>query len=335
MADDPSSPTVPVKGALKRPTDVNPAEQTTSSKRVRFNSTSNVEFKYEKEPEVFVSNTGENVDQFGRLLISRNQHTLDSDEELDDDDKTLDVGKVRNFVEKKTIAYDGDTKITPFNLDDELEEGTFDTEGNFVFNKKDDESKDAWADSINWDQIEKETGEGTDEVALSPEVEEKPVDPSVILKALIYVVTILRPDQSLTKLFSYLNSSRLSNAEERRLRFEAKRNGTTYCNPITQYIEYVNGLVSPALDIGVIELDMTKRQVEAALTEYKESVENSVEDLPGSTFWEVKLKNKSSFITDTQYLAANKMNFPAETVCRVLNSPDDFVDIQGADLNNV
>jgi len=332
MADDPSSPAVPTKGALKRRSDIDTTEPVTSSKRVRFNSTNNVEFKYEKEPEIFSSATGENVDEFGRLLISRTQHTLDSDEELDDDDKMLDVRKVNDFSEKKTISYDGDTKITPFNLDDELEDGKFDSEGNFVFNKPDDE-KDAWADSINWDQLEKEKGSGGNELPVDQEVEEKPVDPGIILKGLTYAVTILKPDQSLTKLFSYLNASRLSNAEERRLRFEAKRNGVTYCNPITQYIEHINSLVSSALDAGIIELDMTKRQVEAALNEYKSSVEN-VEDLPIPTFWEVRFKSKVSYIADTQYLVENKLNFPAETVCRVVNSPDDFIDIQQADLSS-
>lgn len=268
------------------------------------------------------------------MLISRSQHTLDSDEELDDDDKVLDVRKVNDFSERKTIAFDGDTKITPFNLDDELEEGKFDADGNFVFKKADDEDKDAWADSINWDQIEKEKGDGGQEIPSSQEVEEKPVDPSIILKGLTYAATILRPDQSLTKVFSYLNASRLSNAEERRLRFEAKRNGVTYCNPITQYIEYVNSIVSPALDASIIELDMTKRQVDAALNEYRSSIEDTINDLPNSTFWEVKFKNKTSFIADAEYLAANKMNFPAETVCRVVNSSNDFVEIQKADLNS-
>lgn len=40
---------------MKRRSEVDTAEQVTSSKRVRFNSTSNVEFKYEKEPEIFGS----------------------------------------------------------------------------------------------------------------------------------------------------------------------------------------------------------------------------------------------------------------------------------------
>lgn len=48
--------------------------------------------------------------------------------------------------------YD-DIKITPFNLNEELEEGRFDEAGNYLSDrtKKDDK----WADSIDWDAIER------------------------------------------------------------------------------------------------------------------------------------------------------------------------------------
>lgn len=51
--------------------------------------------------------------------------------------------------EDATVNYDEGVSITPFNLDEEMEEGHFDAEGNY-FIKKDKEIKDNWLDNIDW-----------------------------------------------------------------------------------------------------------------------------------------------------------------------------------------
>lgn len=33
------------------------------------------------------------------------------------------------------MEFEGNTKIMPFNVEEDLEEGHFDTDGNFIFNK--------------------------------------------------------------------------------------------------------------------------------------------------------------------------------------------------------
>ena len=43
---------------------------------------------------------------------------------------------------------DGGQKITPFNLEEENDEGHFDENGNFIFDKKGEEIRDSWLDSI-------------------------------------------------------------------------------------------------------------------------------------------------------------------------------------------
>lgn len=48
-----------------------------------------------------------------------------------------------------TIDCDEGVPITPFNLDEEMEEGHFDSEGNY-FIKKDQEIRDNWLDNIDW-----------------------------------------------------------------------------------------------------------------------------------------------------------------------------------------
>jgi CD2 antigen cytoplasmic tail-binding protein 2 len=61
--------------------------------------------------------------------------------------------------EASTIDFDGETKITPFNMKEELEEGHFDAQGTYVWNKKDaSEIRDSWLDSIDWVKVRKPEG---------------------------------------------------------------------------------------------------------------------------------------------------------------------------------
>ncbi|CAF1066145.1 unnamed protein product [Rotaria sordida] len=87
------------------------------------------------------------------------KYTLDSDE--DDDD--AEQGNVKEMnqndldeigQESATIGFDDDVKITPFNIDEELEEGHYDETGCYQWKKKDkDEVHDAWLDEIDWTNV--------------------------------------------------------------------------------------------------------------------------------------------------------------------------------------
>lgn len=48
-----------------------------------------------------------------------------------------------------TIDCDEGVPITPFNLKEEMEEGHFDSEGNY-FIKKEKDIRDNWLDNIDW-----------------------------------------------------------------------------------------------------------------------------------------------------------------------------------------
>lgn len=81
------------------------------------------------------------------------KNSLDSDEEDDEeDDKRYNLLNPDDVEgqEDKTIEYDGNIKITPFNMDDELEEGHFDKEGMFIFKRDKEEIRDNWLDNIDW-----------------------------------------------------------------------------------------------------------------------------------------------------------------------------------------
>lgn len=57
--------------------------------------------------------------------------------------------------EVATIDCDEGVPITPFNLDEEMQEGHFDSEGNY-FIKKDQEIRDNWLDNIDWVKIKEQ-----------------------------------------------------------------------------------------------------------------------------------------------------------------------------------
>ncbi|CAF2634990.1 unnamed protein product [Rotaria sp. Silwood2] len=86
------------------------------------------------------------------------KYTLDSDE--DDDDEQGNVKQMNQNdldeigQESATIGFDNDVKITPFNIDEELEEGHYDETGCFQWKKKDkEEVHDAWLDEIDWTNV--------------------------------------------------------------------------------------------------------------------------------------------------------------------------------------
>ncbi|XP_050711359.1 CD2 antigen cytoplasmic tail-binding protein 2-like isoform X2 [Eriocheir sinensis] len=87
------------------------------------------------------------------------KHSLDSDEEEDEDeaggkgvDKNYDILKEEDIdgQEEKTLEFEGETQITPFNMKEEMEDGHFDGDGFYHFKKDATQIKDAWLDDIDW-----------------------------------------------------------------------------------------------------------------------------------------------------------------------------------------
>ncbi|XP_053688005.1 CD2 antigen cytoplasmic tail-binding protein 2 homolog [Sabethes cyaneus] len=82
---------------------------------------------------------------------SSSKHTLDSDEEDSGDDDAQYVLNDNDIEgEEEGIArVDGETKFTPFNMKEEMEEGHFDADGHYLW-KKGAEIRDNWLDNIDW-----------------------------------------------------------------------------------------------------------------------------------------------------------------------------------------
>uniref|UniRef100_A0A1A8QHE8 CD2 antigen cytoplasmic tail-binding protein 2 n=1 Tax=Nothobranchius rachovii TaxID=451742 RepID=A0A1A8QHE8_9TELE len=90
----------------------------------------------------------------------KGKHSLDSDEEDDGGDTNnskyniLDNDDVEG-QEGATIDFDEGVSITPFNLEEEMQEGHFDSEGNY-FIKKETQIRDNWLDNIDWVKIKEQ-----------------------------------------------------------------------------------------------------------------------------------------------------------------------------------
>ncbi|KAF7660559.1 hypothetical protein LDENG_00279890 [Lucifuga dentata] len=90
----------------------------------------------------------------------KGKHSLDSDEEDEGDDtnsKKYDILASDDVEgqEGATIDFDEGVSITPFNLEEEMQEGHFDSEGNY-FIKKDEQIRDNWLDNIDWVRIKEQ-----------------------------------------------------------------------------------------------------------------------------------------------------------------------------------
>ncbi|XP_065198853.1 CD2 antigen cytoplasmic tail-binding protein 2-like [Sycon ciliatum] len=108
-----------------------------------------------------------------RLKTFKDKHSLDSDEE----DKADDTGELGDedlaYHEQSTIQWDEDQKITPFNLDEEMEEGRFDAHGNY-YTKDDADVADSWLESVNWEKVRAEEDSDDEQ----PKAEDKDGDDS-------------------------------------------------------------------------------------------------------------------------------------------------------------
>ncbi|XP_007988171.1 CD2 antigen cytoplasmic tail-binding protein 2 [Chlorocebus sabaeus] len=86
----------------------------------------------------------------------KGKHSLDSDEEDDDDggSSKYDILASEDVEgqEAATLPSEGGVRITPFNLQEEMEEGHFDADGNYFLNR-DAQIRDSWLDNIDWVKI--------------------------------------------------------------------------------------------------------------------------------------------------------------------------------------
>jgi len=196
------------------------------------------------------------------MIPKEKKHTLDSDEEDDNPaPKKLDIRSVQG-QEKPTIEYDGSVKIMPFNMDEENEEGHYDEDGNYVFDKEKNDIKDEWLDGFDWDSVKQKAGSKwnkmTDEDDNAEVVEADGVGAcEQILKHLT--------DEKMTvnDVLKKMNTQKqLTPAEERKRRWEAKKSGVEYKNDFSELSNELTGAVDDLISLGHMDAySMNRSQI--------------------------------------------------------------------------
>lgn len=161
------------------------------------------------------------------VLISEppieNEYEHLDDEDEDDDDCEESQAKKRAEYERTlealksqepaTITQYDDIKITPFNVNEELEEGEFDGAGNFLFRKKsptNDDNIDTWADSIDWRAIEKKEREEAGLLKADSQKEADNLEPEPVpdkISCYKHMLRIMRPDETVQKAIRRLGNN--------------------------------------------------------------------------------------------------------------------------------
>ncbi|VDM62981.1 unnamed protein product [Angiostrongylus costaricensis] len=219
----------------------------------------------------------------------KKKHTLDSDEELEDDHKELDVRKVEG-QEDCTLEFDGSTKITAFNMKEDMEDGHFDETGNFIFDKKEKEIKDAWLDDIDWSTVKEKAG---DQWEISPLALFSPAIPPTLndirrKEIFTTLISFMKPNQTVTNVLTALKKANgLTTAEERKMRWKAKKEGKSLEESDSQKnTRLISGLVDELISAGHMDAyEWTREKLEFLLKKLESTAVDSVDmfsDEPGT-----------------------------------------------------
>lgn len=153
----------------------------------------------------------------------KEKHSLDSDEE-DEDSKKYDVLADDDIEgqEDATIDYDEDIQIMPFNMREEMEEGHFDAQGTYIFDKTK-EIRDNWIDNIDWVKVKHLNADGSgtkrplDESDSSDDEDDENTKNSKAMKAYSSILDILEKGETVSKAIRRLgkNKSKIPSASQR------------------------------------------------------------------------------------------------------------------------
>ncbi|KAL3856392.1 hypothetical protein ACJMK2_011159 [Sinanodonta woodiana] len=202
----------------------------------------------------------------------KEKHSLDSDEEdeglkydiLDEDDI--------EGQEEATIDYDQGIRITPFNMREEMEEGHFDKDGTFIFEKDKGEIRDGWLDNIDWIQIKE-----VDKNNLDGENEDSDDDPSNIDLIPIYkqMLELIQPGETVTKALRRLggNQRKQVSSMDKWKAKKQKVEETPEEMLNKENIMKLTGLADEVLSTG--NMDVYQMTYEKISFEVKKSEENS------------------------------------------------------------
>lgn len=122
--------------------------------------------------------------------------------------------------EDGTAGMDGETKLTPFNMKEEMEEGHFDREGHYVWNKTK-EITDNWLDNIDWVKVQQsKESQGTSKIrtlgedSSDSEAEDGSSGKFDLIDSYRKILELMQPRETVKKTLQRLGKgSKISSAE--------------------------------------------------------------------------------------------------------------------------
>ncbi|KAH8389459.1 hypothetical protein KR200_004822 [Drosophila serrata] len=207
---------------------------------------------------------------------SYKKHTLDSDEEDSDDYEReyLNDSDIEGGEEGVAKEVD-DVKVTPFNMKEELEEGHFDKDGHYHWNKET-EAKDNWLDNIDWVKIGKQKN------AFDPAKEDQnsnssdddplvPADKAFNLSMnLMKMLEFMKAGETVKMTLQRLGSQRPILTTLQRIKQKKAGIVDTKTQEISQLTELANEILSKTGNMDIYE-------------ETFEIIKSKLADLPGSS----------------------------------------------------
>ncbi|XP_059622602.1 CD2 antigen cytoplasmic tail-binding protein 2 homolog [Phlebotomus argentipes] len=187
------------------------------------------------------------------------KHTLDSDEEETDDEEfnVLDENDIEG-EEEGVAGMDGETKLTPFNMKEEMEEGHFDRDGHYVWNKNK-EITDNWLDNIDWVKVQQsKDGSGSSKVrtlgddSSDSEAEEGSSGKFDVMESYRKILELMQPGESVKKSLQRLGKgSKISSAE----RWRRKKAGIKdeAAEVVTKLTQLTNDILTRTGNMNIYE----------------------------------------------------------------------------------
>lgn len=229
------------------------------SKRVRkvaFADEVQVEDKRRREDQTDEHEEDEGRERKERKSRFKLKHSLDSDEE-DEKDEVQDSrlgDEDLSAQEDTTIRFDDGIQVTPFNLNEEMEEGYFDAHGNY-YRRDNEDVQDSWLQGVDWNKVEEEKewaeGGGSGREAGQDQVNvEEQVDKLMVYKN---ILEILKPGETVTKAVRRLGGGKTASASERWKKKKGQQQTNTQQEEDSsdkEALERLTGLADQLVSIG-------------------------------------------------------------------------------------
>lgn len=214
------------------------------------------------------------------LPLKVKKHTLDSDEEEEEEevgpgqvgDKNYDILKEEDIdgQEEKTVEFEGETPITPFNMKEEMEDGHFDGDGFYHFKKDTNQIKDAWLDDIDWVKIKNREGDekkyGSD-IESDAESEEGRSAASTTIEVYKEILVFLKEGETVARALKRLGGNKkISSAQKWKLKKTGSvggENGSHNMSDFLKLTELANKIIETGnMDIYQETFEMVKLKIE-------------------------------------------------------------------------